>query len=90
MKKRRTPAMVMWYLPVISQLRRLISNPRNAEMMTWYFDKHNKKDGKLQHPADGSQWRKIDGKYRDFGREHQNVSTDGINPFGDLSSTYST
>ena len=63
-------------------------------MMTWYFDKHNKKDGKLRHPANGLQWRKIDGKYQDFGREHQNVrfplSTDGMNPFDDLNSTRST
>ena len=63
-------------------------------MMTCHFDKRNKNDGKLWHPVDGSQWRKIDGKYQDFGREHRNVrfmlSTNGMNPFGDLSSTHST
>src|SRR6266511_3071460 len=63
-------------------------------MMTWYFDKRNKKNEKLRHLADDSQWRKIDGKYQDFGREHRNVrftlSTDGMNPFGYLSSTHNT
>ena len=46
-QKRRILAMVMWYLPIISQLWRLFLNPRNTEMMAWHFDKHNKKDEKM-------------------------------------------
>uniref|UniRef100_A0A0A9BUU7 Uncharacterized protein n=1 Tax=Arundo donax TaxID=35708 RepID=A0A0A9BUU7_ARUDO len=32
-KKRRVPALVMWYLLVIQRLKRFYSNPREAELM---------------------------------------------------------
>ena len=32
--KRKIPAMVMWYLPVIARLKRLFLNPRNSELMS--------------------------------------------------------
>ena len=30
-KKRKIPAMVMWYLPVIARLKRLFLNPRDSQ-----------------------------------------------------------
>jgi hypothetical protein len=48
----------------------------------------------LRHPADGSQWRKIDRKYKDFVGEERNIKfslrTDGINPFAEFSSGHGT
>ena len=48
----------------------------------------------LRHPADSPQWRFIDGEFPEFAKEKRNLrlalSTDGFNPFGSLSSTYST
>jgi hypothetical protein len=48
----------------------------------------------LGHPTDGSQWRKIDRKYKDFAGEARNIrfglSTYGFNPFGEFSSGHST
>jgi len=50
--------------------------------------------GTLRHPADGLQWRKIDRKYKEFTAEVRNIrfalSTDGMNPFGDMSNSHST
>jgi hypothetical protein len=44
--------------------------------------------------ADGSQWRKIDVKYKDFAGKARNIrfglSTDGFNPFGEFTSGHST
>ena len=62
--------------------------------MQWHRE-DRKKDGNLRHPADGSQWRKIERKYRDeFGGDPRNVwfglSADGINPFGEQRSNHST
>nr|AAP52690.2 transposon protein, putative, CACTA, En/Spm sub-class [Oryza sativa Japonica Group] len=52
------------------------------------------KDGILRHPADGSQWRNIDRKFKDFGKDARNIrfglSTDSMNPFGEMSSGHST
>jgi hypothetical protein len=32
-KKRKIPALVMWYLPVIDHLKRVFSNPRDVELV---------------------------------------------------------
>ena len=52
------------------------------------------KDSMLRHPADGSQWRKIDRTYPEFDLDARNIrfgwSTDGMNPFGEMSSGHST
>jgi hypothetical protein len=48
----------------------------------------------LRHQADGSQWRKIDRKYKDFAGEARNIrfglSIFSFNPFGEFSSCHST
>src|SRR5436190_20896305 len=87
--------MIMWYLPMIARLKRLFSNPRDSKLMSWHFEQaRNKTDELLRHPSDASQWRKIDTIHPRFGEEARNVrfalSTDGMNPFVDMSSSYST
>src|SRR6266508_2795454 len=94
-KKRKIPAMIMWYLPVIARLKRLFSNPRDSKLMSWHFEQaRNKTDELLRHPSDASQWRKIDTIHPRFCEEARNVRfvliTDGMNPFGDMSSSHST
>jgi hypothetical protein len=95
-KQSRIPAMVMWYLLVSDRLRRFFSNPKDAKLMRWWDSyKHTKGDGKLRHPADARQWKEFDEKYYlEFGNYPRNVrfvlSTDGMNPFGERSSTDST
>ena len=48
----------------------------------------------LRHPADGSQWRAIDREFPKFVDDTRNfkfaLSTDGMNPFGEQSSSHST
>ncbi|KAL6561263.1 hypothetical protein OROMI_016864 [Orobanche minor] len=89
----RVPAKVLWYFPIIPRFKRLFSNAGDAEKLTWHF--HGREDdGMLKHPADSPQWRFIDGEFPEFAKEKRNLrlamSTDGFNPFGSLSSTYST
>ena len=85
----------MWYLPMIARLKRLFSNPRYSKLMSWHYEQAQKKiDEMLRHPSDASQWRKIDTIHPRFGEEARNVrfalSIDGMNPFGDISSSHST
>nr|CAD40434.3 OSJNBa0035B13.7 [Oryza sativa Japonica Group] len=91
--KKRIPAKVMWYFPIIPGLRRLFRNKGNARMMRWHAEEHQQ-DGILRHPADGSQWQNIDRKFKDFGKYTRNIrfglSTDGMNPFGEMSSGHSS
>ena len=85
----------MWYLPVIDRLRAIFGNPKDAKLMSWHAsDERMKDDGKLRHPSDGKQWKRFNAKFSEFGDEAKNVrfalSTNGMNPFGDLSSSHST
>jgi hypothetical protein len=45
---RRSPALSMWYLPVIDRLCALFGNPEDAKLMSWHAsDDRTKDDGKL-------------------------------------------
>jgi hypothetical protein len=92
-KMTKVSAKVMWYFSIIPRLKRLFRNKENAKLMTWHKS-DRKQDHMMRHPVDGSQWRKIDRKYKDFAGEAINIrfclSTDGFNPFGEFSSGHST
>jgi hypothetical protein len=55
MTKRKIPALVMWYLLVIDHLKRVFSNPRDAELVRWYSEKRRENDEEILHPANGTQ-----------------------------------
>nr|XP_051229794.1 uncharacterized protein LOC127347667 [Lolium perenne] len=84
--RKRVPAKVMWYAPIIPQLKCLFQNKEHAKLLRWHKE-DRKKDVMLRHPADGSQWRKIDREFKSFSDDARNLrfglSTDGFNPFGE-------
>ena len=92
-KKKGVPVKVLWYLPVIPRFRRLFLNEKNANLLRWHSE-GRKRDGLMRHPADSPQWRNIDTLFPEFGKDSRNLrlalSTDGMNPYGSLSSRYST
>ena len=92
-EKTQIHAKVFWYFHVIPWLDRLYDNQASAKLLCWHVEER-KKDGKLRHPADASQWREIDSKYEIFAKESRNIrfalSTDGMNPFGNMTTTHST
>ncbi|KAK9049104.1 hypothetical protein SSX86_031930 [Deinandra increscens subsp. villosa] len=91
--KNGPPAKLLWYFPIIPRLNRLFSNEKEAKLLRWHSDERII-DGKLRHVADSPQWRNIDNIYPEFGNEIRNIrfglSSDGINPFGNMSSRHST
>jgi hypothetical protein len=58
-KMTKVSVMVVWYFPIIPRLKHLFRNKENSKLMRWHKSDH-KQDHMLRHPADGSQWRKID------------------------------
>ncbi|XP_071729360.1 uncharacterized protein [Rutidosis leptorrhynchoides] len=76
-----------------SRLKRLFGSPKDAKLLRWHAEER-KKDGKIRHVADSSQWRTIDNVYTEFGQEIRNIcfglSSDGFNPFRNMSSRHST
>jgi hypothetical protein len=93
-KKRKIPALVMWYLPVINHLKCVFSNPRDAELVRWHSEKLRENDEHIRHPADGTQWKIFDLQYPQFGAGSRNIrfalSTDGMNPFGEKRIVHNT
>ena len=74
---------MLWYLPIIPRFKRLFANGDDAKDLTWHVNGRNC-DGMLCHPADSSQWKKIDCLYSYFVKEARNLrlglATDGMNP----------
>jgi hypothetical protein len=94
--KRRIPALVMWYLLVTDRLWCMFLNPKEAALMTWWFDERKVDDDMIAHPADCSQWQAFDAEYKaEFSDDDpRNVwfglSTDGMNPFNERMTDHST
>ncbi|KAL6538915.1 hypothetical protein OROMI_025241 [Orobanche minor] len=91
--KEGVPAKVLWYLPIIPRFKRLFSDKKTAELLRWH-DIGRKEDGLIRHPADSAQWKNIDQTFETFGGDVRNLRlglcTDGMSPFGTLSTQYST
>ena len=52
--RKRVPAKVMWYAPIIPWLKCLFRNKELAKLLRWHMEER-KKDAMLRHPADGRQ-----------------------------------
>ena len=50
--RKRVPAKLMWYSPIIPHLKRLFRNKDNGKLMRWHKEER-KQDSMLRHPADG-------------------------------------
>jgi hypothetical protein len=48
-KKRKIPALVIWYLPVIDRLKCVFSNPKDAELVCWPSEKRRKNNEEIRH-----------------------------------------
>ena len=90
---KKIPSKIMWYAPIIPHLKRLFRNKDHAKLLRWHKE-DRKVDNMLRHPVDGSQWRAIDREFLEFANDVRNLrfalSTDGMNPFGEQSSSHST
>jgi hypothetical protein len=65
---------------------------KTALHMKWHADRRTK-GGVLRHPTDGLAWKDFDERYPEFASDPRNIrfglSSDGFNPFGNMSSTHS-
>ena len=80
------------YFPIIPRLKRMFRFDEIAESLRWHSN--NKSiDGKMRHPVDSPAWEAINAKWPEFSLEPHNLrlglAADGINPYKNLSSTYS-
>lgn len=65
---------------------------KTANHMRWHASEINK-DGLMRHPRDGEAWKAFDLRHPGFASDPRNVrlglATDGFNPFGAMSLSYS-
>jgi Transposase family tnp2 len=68
-------------------------NPKDTNLLLWHAE-CRKEDEMLRHPVDSPEWMSIDIKHSDFASELRNLRielyTDGMNPYGNMSSHHST
>ncbi|XP_020271957.1 uncharacterized protein LOC109847122 [Asparagus officinalis] len=93
LKQNKIPAKVLHHFPLIPRLKRLYMNKDTAKQMRWHMEERTD-DGKIRHPADAEAWKHMDRTFPWFANECRNVrlglSSDGFNPFGIMSSGWST
>ena len=103
---KKAPRKVVWYFPITPRLKRYFADPKQAKLMRWHAERDTKpeeddvndsdqeEDRMLTHPSDASQWKALDIEFPKFGDDPRNIrpcmSTDGLNPFGNQSSTHRT
>jgi hypothetical protein len=91
--RKKVPEKVLRHFPLISRLKRLFSSKIVAEEVQWHKIKTKPVENELSHPADGEAWKDFDRKYEWFAKDARNIrlglATDGFNPFGKMSSSYS-
>lgn len=89
----KVPVKVLRYFPLTPRLQRLYMSAHTSSHMTWHRQRRFDSDT-LIHPADGESWKSFDTLYPDFAADVRNVrlglSTDGFNPFGNMSLSHST
>jgi hypothetical protein len=88
---------VAWYFCIIPRLRRWFATRKEAKLLHWHDEGQKelnyKKDGKFRHPADAAQWGNINTHFPWFDDARSirfAMSANGVNPFGNQSSTHST
>lgn len=91
-RQKKIPAKVLRYFPLKPRLQRLFISSKSANDMIWHATDNNN-DGMMRHPRDSEAWKNFNAKHTLFASDPRNVrlalATDGFNPFGTLSSSYS-
>jgi len=91
--RRQIPEKVLRHFPLIPRLKRMFRSKELSAQAQWHKLKRKPADNELSHPADGEAWKDFDRKYEWFANDPQNIrlglATDGFNPFGKMSSSYS-
>ncbi|XP_044383493.1 uncharacterized protein [Triticum aestivum] len=91
--KKQIPMKVLRHFPLIPRLQRMYCSKKSSEEVQWHKLKKKPVENEISHPVDGEAWKDFDKKHRDFAEDARNqrigIGTDGFNPFGKMSASYS-
>ncbi len=89
----QVPVKVVRHFPLAARLLRMYRAPAIAELMTWH-NKNQSTDGKVRHAPNSKAWAHINATWPEFAADPRHIwlglATDGFNPFGEKSSSWST
>jgi hypothetical protein len=90
---KKIPQKVLQYFPIKPRLQRLFMSKDIAKHMGWHKDERKDDGNTLRHLVDGLAWKEFDKEYKWLACDSRNVrlglTSDGFNPFGNMSTTYS-
>ncbi|XP_025792017.1 uncharacterized protein LOC112873220 [Panicum hallii] len=91
-KQLNIPVKILRHLPCIPRIQRLYMSEEYAKQMRWHKTGKRYTRDKMVHPSDGEAWRHFDRMHPEKARDARNVrvalTTDGFNPYGELSAPY--
>ncbi|KAL0284717.1 UNVERIFIED_CONTAM: hypothetical protein Sangu_2811900 [Sesamum angustifolium] len=91
-RRKKSPYVVLRYLPLTPRLKRLYASPVTIEHVTWHAS-HVTEDDSMCHPSHAKAWRHFDQTHPNFALEPRNIRLglciDGFAPHGQYGRTYS-
>ena len=96
--RRKIPVKVLRHFPLIPRLQRMFRSPSISKLMLWHSENSGNREGRdnlVRHPCDLKAWRhfheNVDASFGDDPRNvHFALAVDGVNPFKQTRSTWST
>ena len=91
---KRIPHNVLRHFPITPRLQRLFHDAETREDVLWHSRNQDFRDQNvMRHPSHGSEWKSFNQKHETFSADPRNIrlglASDGFNPFGHQSATYS-
>ncbi|XP_035540218.1 uncharacterized protein LOC118344206 [Juglans regia] len=92
-KARLISQKVLRHFPLKPRLQRLFVSAKIVGDMRWHKEQQLTDEASLRHPADSESWNRFDEEHSWFAQDARNVrlgmSSDGFNPFSNMSKPYS-
>ena len=91
---KRIPHNVLRHFPITPRLQRLFHDAETREDVLWHSRNQEYRDQNvMSHPSHGSEWKSFNDKHKEFAADPRHIrlglASDGFNPFGHQSATYS-
>jgi hypothetical protein len=96
--QKKYPVKILHHFPIIPRLQRMFCSPSISALMKWYIENRSDKEGGnglVRHPCNLKAWKHFhENVDPTFGHDARNVNfafaADGVNPFKQTCSTWST
>jgi hypothetical protein len=97
-ERKKFPIKVLRHFPIIPRLQRMYRSPTISQLLLWHSENRSDREGgdtMVRHPCDSKAWRHFhDNIDPNFGEDARNIhfalTADGVNPFKQRQSTWST